>query len=190
MKISLLGRLGGFAAAASPPPPPRVNSAEFAVERLNSVMSAMQIADLTEVLAIESQAYATPWTNGNFVDSLAAGYWARLRRDASGELIGYFVAMAAVGEVHLLNLSVAPARQGRGHGLEMLQIVADLARAQGAAQLWLEVRSSNLRAQALYQRFGLETVGVRKRYYPAPDGSREDALVMSLSLGADGDVLV
>jgi ribosomal-protein-alanine N-acetyltransferase len=189
MKIALLGRLGGFAAAA-PSPPPRLNSAEFAVERSNSVMSAMQIADLSEVLAIENQAYATPWTNGNFVDSLAAGYSAWLRRDASGELIGYFVAMAAVGEVHLLNLSVAPARQGRGHGLEMLQIVADQARAQGAAQLWLEVRGSNLRAQALYRRFGLETVGIRKRYYPAKDGSREDALVMSLSLGVDGDVLV
>jgi ribosomal-protein-alanine N-acetyltransferase len=71
----------------------------------------------------------------------------------------------------------------------MLQIVADQARGQGAAQLWLEVRGSNLRAQALYHRFGLETVGVRKRYYPAPDGSREDALVMSLTLRADGDAL-
>ena len=49
-----------------------------------------------------------PWTRGNFVDSLAAGYRAQVLRDAGGVLVGYCVAMAGVQEMHLLNLTVAP----------------------------------------------------------------------------------
>ena len=48
--------------------------------------------------------------------------------------------------------------------------------------LWLEVRASNLRAQAIYQTHGFRRVGDRKRYYPADHGQREDAVVMSLGL--------
>ena len=56
------------------------------------------------------------------------------------------------------------------------------ARARGAQWLWLEVRMSNLRAQKVYAAHGFQRVGVRKRYYPAAGGTREDALVMSLRL--------
>ena len=48
--------------------------------------------------------------------------------------------------------------------------------------MWLEVRLSNVRAQQLYLRHGYVRVGMRKRYYPAAHGEREDAVVMSLRL--------
>ena len=69
---------------------------------------AMTTADLGLVMAIEAAAYSHPWTRGNFVDSLAAGYLARLACDAQGRCMGYFVAMLGAGEMHLLNLTVAP----------------------------------------------------------------------------------
>ena len=50
-----------------------------------------------------------------------------------------------------------------------------------AQWLWLEVRTSNTPAQALYQGFGFQRLGVRKQYYSAGNGQREDALVMSLN---------
>ena len=152
-------------------------------------MRAMELGDLDAVMAIEREAYRLPWTTGNFADSVRSGYWARLRLDR-GDPVGYLVAMAGVAEVHLLNLTVAPAQQHRGHGRAMLEGLAERARALHAETLWLEVRESNLRAQDLYRRFGFETVGLRKRYYPAQGGGREDAIVMSLRLVGDDDAPV
>lgn len=144
----------------------------------------MTVGDLDEVLAIESVAYEFPWTRGNFIDSLAAGYEAWLLRDAQGGLLGYFLALQGVEEMHLLNISVAPARQGRGHARTMLDALCRLARRSGCLQLWLEVRVSNVRARALYVRYGFAEVGLRRAYYPAEGGQREDAVLMNLNLAA------
>ncbi|HEY9106109.1 MAG TPA: ribosomal-protein-alanine N-acetyltransferase, partial [Roseateles sp.] len=58
--------------------------------------AAMRVPDLTEVMAIERQAYPVPWTHGNFVDSLAAGYAAEVLRGPCAELLGYWLAMPGV----------------------------------------------------------------------------------------------
>ena len=141
---------------------------------------AMSQDDLDEVLAIEELIYTHPWTRGNFSDSLRAGYDCRTWR-LEGELVGYFILMAAAGEAHLLNLSIAARYQRSGHGSALLREALDLARRRGARSLFLEVRPSNLAAQALYTRFGLRRVGVRRGYYPAHFG-REDALVYTVAL--------
>lgn len=143
-------------------------------------LDLMREADLPEVLAVENAIYTHPWTQGNFADSIRAGYDCRTWR-LGGELVGYFVLMAAAGEAHLLNLSVAAAHQRRGHGSELLRQAASLARLRGANNMFLEVRPSNRGAQALYTRFGFLKVAVRRGYYPAHSG-REDALVLSLAL--------
>ena len=143
-------------------------------------LDLMREPDLPEVLAIENAIYTHPWTQGNFADSLHAGYDCRTWR-MDGELVGYFVLMAAAGEAHLLNLSVAASHQRRGHGEALLREAASLARLRGAKNMFLEVRPSNRGAQALYTRFGFRKIAVRRGYYPAHSG-REDALVLSLTL--------
>lgn len=136
---------------------------------------------LDEVVAIESRAYEHPWTRGNFADSLRSGYQAQVL--VAGErLLGYFVAMKGVDEVHLLNITVAPEFQSQGWGRLMLDALALWSRGEGAQWLWLEVRVSNQRAQRIYERQGYRRVGDRKGYYPGADGKREDAIVMSLKL--------
>jgi ribosomal-protein-alanine N-acetyltransferase len=136
---------------------------------------------LDEVLAIEQSAYGHPWTRRNFSDSLQAGYQAQLL-EGPGQVLGYFVAMKGVDEVHLLNLTVAPSHQRQGWGRMMLDALAIWSRGQGAQWLWLEVRASNQRALRIYERHGYRRVGERKNYYPADHGRREDATVMSLKL--------
>ena len=64
---------------------------------------------------------------------------------------------------------------------DLLDRIAVLCREQRAATLWLEVRESNLRARAVYARYGFTAVGIRRGYYPAAHG-REDAAVMRLLL--------
>jgi len=144
---------------------------------------AMTVGDLDAVVAIETRAYSWPWSRGNFVDTLAAGHIAEVLEDRDAGLLGYFVAMTGVDELHLLNVTVAPQWQGRGHGTTLLEAVVEHGRERGLAALWLEVRQSNHRARALYARRGFAEVGLRRGYYPAA-GGREDAVVMRLALGS------
>ena len=143
----------------------------------------MAHADIDAVLALELQAYPYPWTRGNFIDSLAAGYTTELRLDAQDRLLGYFVALPGFEEMHLLNLTVAPMVQRTGHGQALLERLLAIARARADQALWLEVRPSNGAARSLYQRLGFAEVGRRRAYYPADGQQREDALVLRLGLG-------
>ena len=141
----------------------------------------LTVVDLGAVLAIENAAYEFPWTRGNFIDALAAGNHAQGLRDAAGTLCAYCVAMAGVQEMHLLNLTVAPPYQHRGLARLMLDALVAASGAADARWLWLEVRESNQRAQVVYRRYGFEPIGVRRGYYPAAGGQREDAIVMRLA---------
>jgi len=148
------------------------------------LLRPMTVGQVGAVMAIEVAAYAFPWSRGNFIDSLAAGYPARVLVDGSDDLLGYFVAMSGVDEMHLLNITVAPAVQGRGHARGLFDALVAICREQRARELWLEVRASNVHARALYEHLGFAQVGRRKGYYPAPLGRREDAIVMSLKFEA------
>ncbi len=147
--------------------------------------SAMQLTDIEAVMQIEQTAYTHPWTRKHFVDVLEAGYQVQLMQlEQAGEqqLVGYFVAMQGVDEVHLLNVTVAPAQQGQGWASHLLGALHQWARSVGAGWVWLEVRISNQQAIRVYQRNGYSVVGQRKNYYPAGQAEREDAVVMSLQL--------
>ena len=140
------------------------------------------MASLDGVMALEAEVYPFPWTRGNFVDSLAAGYTAWTLNRPDGALIGYCVAMAGAGEMHLLNITVAPAARRCGRARRILADLVQVCAGLPADRLWLEVRESNADARAAYLRLGFTAVGTRKDYYPAPEGRREHAVVMSLDV--------
>ena len=157
----------------------------------------MTEADLDAVQAVEKSAYAHPWSLKHFRDSLQAGYPAMLLLGEAlpGELpwplradglvlLGYLVAMPGVDEVHLLNITVAPAHQRQGWARCLLDALVLWSRGQRAQCLWLEVRQSNQGARRVYERYGFKQVGLRRGYYPASPAGREDAVVMSLPLDA------
>lgn len=150
---------------------------------------ALTLDQLDAVLKVEKEAYAKPWSSGNFVDSLNSGYEAQMLL-AGDTLLGYFVAMKGVDEVHLLNITVAPAFQRQGWAHVMLDALAIWAQGQRADWLWLEVRVGNQRAIEVYEAQGFARVGLRKKYYPAVNGLREDATVMSRSLKAPESVKI
>ncbi len=151
-----------------------------AVHEVAHRVRPMADADLPRVERIEAASYTHPWSRGNFADSLAAGHsmWVR---EADGELIGYYVMMAAAGEAHLLNLTIAPAWRRHGLGRDLLGHCLACACAHHAAALFLEVRVSNAAAIALYHGSGFTDLAVRRGYYPAGEG-REDALIMKKAL--------
>jgi len=154
---------------------PRLQDARWRVRPMRS-------SDLATVMSIEREVYPFPWTQGNFGDSLKAGYDAWVFENAS-DTIGYAVVMWIPDEVHLLNLSVSAAYQRRGYGRSMLAWLCSDARRRGARSMMLEVRPSNAAAQALYASMGFAQIGLRKRYYPSHGEAREDALVLSRRFG-------
>ena len=141
----------------------------------------MSEGDLDWVVDNEGQLHPFPWTRGNFVDALSAGYSSWVCR-VDGERTGYAIMLLVLDEAHLLNLSIARCRQGTGLGSAFLGFLFDEASRHGVSQFFLEVRPSNLPALALYRRTGFCAVGRRKRYYPAGEGEREDAIVMRRDL--------
>ncbi len=146
------------------------------------VFSAMRKADLPEVGAVETAVYSHPWTLGNFQDSISSDYQCWIARDAGGGMIGYFLLMLAADEAHLLNITVAPARQGKGFGRLLLDRACLIARHHAASAILLEVRPSNPHALAVYRHVGYQQIGIRKGYYPAAGERREDAIVMRLAV--------
>ncbi len=164
---------------------------------LEAGLEPLTVQHLDAVLAIEQRAYSHPWSHANFIDSLSVGYHCRALigparccatpATAQDTLIGYYVAMMGVDEVHLLNITVAPEFQRQGWAPLMLEALAGWARVQKAQWLWLEVRASNARARAVYARNGFRRVGLRKNYYPTAAAPREDAVVMSLRLDEPGN---
>ena len=137
---------------------------------------------LDTLLPIEEQAYVHPWSRGNFQDAMVAGNEIQLLVNAEHELLGYFVAMSVLDEVHLLNITVNPAFQRQGWARVLLDALALWSRQKSAQWIWLEVRQSNERAREIYLKHGFAEVGLRKNYYPNPDGPRENAVLMSLNL--------
>jgi len=137
---------------------------------------------LPQVLDIEQRAYAFPWTDGIFRDCLKVGYSAWVVASPADEVLAYAVMSMAVGEAHVLNLCVEPAYHQQGLGRFLMTHLRQLARAAGMEIMLLEVRKSNAAAIALYLGMGFHKLGVRKGYYPAPQGS-EDALLLGYNLG-------
>jgi ribosomal-protein-alanine N-acetyltransferase len=144
----------------------------------------MRPEDLPVVAAIEREAYPFPWTEGIFRDCLRVGYCCAIL-EISDATDGYAVMSVAAGEAHLLNLCVRPSRQRCGLGTDLLHWLLDRARREGAREIFLEVRPSNVPAARLYERAGFSRVGLRRNYYRADNG-REDAVVLSRSLAASG----
>ena len=145
----------------------------------------MQMDDLDAVMQIEPTIYSHPWTRGNFSDSLNSGYSAWVLEE-NKEMIGYALMMMVLDEAHLLNLSIAKTHQKQGLGRYLLEHMIDKARQYKAANMFLEVRPSNISAIALYENMGFCEMAVRRGYYPADPkifkSGREDAVLMGLAL--------
>ncbi len=140
----------------------------------------MQMDDLDVIMQIEPTIYSHPWTRGNFSDSLNSGYSAWVL-ESEGKMIGYALMMMVMDEAHLLNLSIAKPHQKQGLGRYLLEHMLQIAKNHKAANMFLEVRPSNISAIALYENMGFCEMAVRRGYYPAHNG-REDAVLMGLAL--------
>jgi len=139
-------------------------------------MAPMRRRDVRAVMTIERQVFPEPWSAVIFNSELALKQGRAYRVAWAGRrAAGYVGVMFVEDEAHITTLAVAPEFQRRGVATQLMLAAVGLSLAQGCRHLSLEVAAGNERAQALYRRFGLAPVGVRKGYYPL---TGEDAFVM------------
>jgi ribosomal-protein-alanine acetyltransferase len=141
--------------------------------------------DLLAVVEIEEQSGLSRWGWAAYYAELQGAnrdlmLVAKPTRGSSSEIAGYIVARETAGELHINNVAVRSEYRRRGIGAALLNRVIDEARRRKAKAAFLEVRSANYAAQALYEKSGFKAIARRANYYSEP---QEDAVVMSLVLG-------
>lgn len=159
---------------------------KVALEGAGCVITPMNEHDLLEVVEIEETTGLSQWGWEAYRAELEKPEAVMLvaRRNAprgqtGRRLSGYIAARINGEELHVNNLGVWPDSRRRGVGGALLGAALELAARCGAVEAVLEVRASNLPAQAMYERFGFAVVGQRRNYYREPV---EDAKVMTRRL--------
>jgi len=151
-------------------------------------ISRMSEHDLIEVVEIEEESGLSRWGWAAYYAELQTGdrdlmlvaHPARYSILEHRRLAGYIVARETAGELHINNVAVREHYRRRGIGRALLSRIVEEAERLGVTTAFLEVRSGNLAAQALYEQCGFKGIARRSNYYSDPT---EDAVVMSLSFG-------
>ncbi len=126
---------------------------------------------VSDVYDILSDVYnKSPWSEEQILADIKQDNVDYFFLEDEKELIGFLSVQHLVGEVEITNIAVRKSYQGQGLGAQLMASLDDM-----DFPIFLEVRESNKSAQALYQKFGFELVGKRKRYYHEPV---EDAIIM------------
>ena len=129
------------------------------------------------------------WDEAAFASLLATpGMTALVAAVPAGEAgesvpAGLILYRLAADEGEIITLATLPAMRRRGLGGRLLGAALAEMAMSGARRAFLEVAAGNAPAIALYEKHGFSRAGLRKRYYAAPHGGREDALVMALAFG-------
>jgi [ribosomal protein S18]-alanine N-acetyltransferase len=137
------------------------------------------LADIPEIMAIERSAYTYPWSERFFRQEMQVECARSFLAEIDSRIVGYILFWLLPDEVDIHNVAVHTEFRRRGLGRRLLQQAITDARDRGSSRITLEVRTSNLPAQRLYESLGFLVTGVRKGYY-SDDG--EDALLMTLKV--------
>jgi len=137
----------------------------------------MRRRHLRRIMPIEEVVYPRPWSIGVFtseLDLVKRGERYYIVGTIDDRLVGYAGILFTPDDAHVTNIAVDPEWQRRGIATELLLELCWKAREHGCQGMSLEVRVSNVAAQALYARFGFAPAGVRRKYYE----NVEDAIIM------------
>jgi ribosomal-protein-alanine N-acetyltransferase len=122
---------------------------------------------------MERQVYPQPWSEGIFRDELARDDRVYIVAEDDGNIVGFGGLMLVGKDAHITTLAVRPDNRQVGLGTMLMLQLVEAALNRGSLNLTLEVRSANIGAQRLYEKFDMAAVGVRKHYY-----RDDDAVIM------------
>lgn len=151
-----------------------------------AVLREMRWWDIEPVLELEHELFPDDaWSAGMFWSELTHARGPRATRrylvaeePGTGRIVGY-AGLASAGDLaDVQTIAAARDQWGTGLGARLLTELLRAATDFECAEVLLEVRVDNTRAQRLYERFGFEPIGFRRGYYQP---GNVDALVMRLT---------
>lgn len=145
---------------------------------MRALIRKMTLDDIPAVLELDQRSFSLPWPERSFrfelTDNPASRCWVA---ELDGKVVAMIIVWLIVNEAHVATLATHPDYRRQGIARSLLANALRHLIDEGARSSFLEVRESNAAAQALYQQFGYEKTGRRRRYYRDND---EDAILMNL----------
>jgi [ribosomal protein S18]-alanine N-acetyltransferase len=149
---------------------------------LDLKIKPISVAEIEAIITLDRLCFGGLWSIDSYQRELTNENSHFLAITVDGEpepetnrIIGFGCFWAILDEAHITLLGIHPQYQGRGLGQLLLCALLDRAREIEMARATLEVRASNLGALHIYQKYGFETVGRRKKYY---QDTGEDGIIM------------
>ena len=134
------------------------------------------VDDAQSIYDIEQQSFSVPWSLESVLAELEGADNKLYMVICEDEhIVGYAGAWLVYDEGQITNIAIHPEHRRAGYGSKMTRKLTQMLRKQGMKHIFLEVRVSNIAAQAMYRRLGFTAVGVRKQFYSDPV---EDGLIM------------
>ncbi len=130
----------------------------------------------------EAEIFPDPWSYKSITSAICQSGAMCYVAINDGELIGYILGRLIAPEGEIYRIAVMPKHRKRGVGYRLLDYAHKTERGRGLECLFLEVRSQNFPAIALYRAYGFTKIGERKGYYKDPD---DDAVIMLKASRAD-----
>lgn len=149
---------------------------------MNIEISKLTHDDLEGIYEVEKDSFPIPWPISSFEEELKNILATYLVAKIDKKIVGYIGMWFVMDECHITNIAVLSEYRNRGIATKLINEMLNLCKEHGTTYIMLEVRESNIPAQKLYSKFNFTEEVVRKDYYKNPNGTREDAIVMSREL--------
>ena len=145
---------------------------------MTALIRRMTLEDVPRVHEIDTLSFSLPWPERSFRFELNENPVTRAWvAEVDGKIAAMLVLWLIVDEAHIATIAVHPDFRRQGIGEQILLHSLRAAHKEGAQRAFLEVRTGNAPAQAMYRKYGFEVAGVRPGYYK---DNNEDALLMNL----------
>ena len=145
-------------------------------------ISKMTADDIAQIQEIENDSFPIPWEKETFTHELTNMLATYLVAKEDDKVVGFVGAWFVMDECQITNIAIHKDYRKNGIATQLVNELLKECKKHGTNYIMLEVRVNNIAAQKLYSKLGFTEEVIRKGYYKNPDGTREDALVMSREL--------
>ncbi len=146
-------------------------------------LRALTEGDIAALQVIDDAAHGQAWSQRTFTDEVERSDRLHLVAETDSGIVGHASAWIDGSSCRITNVAVASDHHGCGHATALLlALIHQALTATKVANLQLEVRPANRRAQRMYGRFGFVPVGIERNFYDrSDDQGSKDAVIMAVA---------
>lgn len=137
---------------------------------MNIKITPMTLTDVNTIKNNLISDFDNFWTYQILKEELESENSSYLIARMNDEFIGFAGIKVVLDEADIMNIVIKKNYRNQGIGTLLLENLISLAKKLNLKSLSLEVSEKNLPAIHLYQKFGFESLGVRKNYYQDKNG--------------------